>query len=269
MTKKIVALFTIAILAGLLCTAGCVTEQPGNETDTSSSIFVYSGAGLKKPMNDIGKAFTDKYGIDVDYNFAGSGSLISQMELSRKGDVFIPGGTPDYQIAQDKGLVGEPEYVAYHVPVIAVQKGNPKNITSVDDFTRPGLKIALGGAEATAIGRSGDKLFQKHGILDEVEKNVVLRGATINEVVVAMNMGTADVALLTLDKINPETMDAIDLPAEDSLTLIIPIGTTTFTTQPDTARLFVEFVASDEGKALFAKHGFPTYPDPAYAGIEP
>ena len=275
MMKKAIALITIVILAGLLCTAGCTSQQApatGDNTTpgaTDTSILVYSGAGLKKPMNEIGAAFTEKTGINVEYNFAGSGTLISQMELSRKGDAFIPGGTPDYRIAQDKGLVGEPGYVAYHVPIIAVQKGNPQNITSVDDFARPGLKIALGGAESTAIGRAGDKLFQKHGILDAVEKNVVLRAPTINEVVVAMNMGTADAALLTLDMINPEKMDPIDLAQEDGLTLIVPIGQTTFTTQPDTARQFATFVTSDEGKAIFAKHGFPTYPDPAYAGIEP
>ncbi|MDN5339498.1 MAG: molybdate transport system substrate-binding protein, partial [Euryarchaeota archaeon] len=155
------------------------------------------------------------------------------------------------------------------VPVIAVGKGNPHNITSVDDFARPGLKIALGGVNTTAIGRAGDKLFRAHGILDAVETNVILRGPTINEVVVAMNMGTADAALLTLDMVNPETMDTIALAQEDSLTLIVPIGATTFTEQPDAAQAFVEFVTSDEGKAIFVDHGFPAYPDPAYAGVEP
>lgn len=275
MTKKAIALITIVILAALLCTTGCTSQQTpatGDNTTpgaTGTLLFVYSGAGLKKPMNEIGAAFTEKTGIGVEYTFAGSGTLISQMDLSRKGDVFIPGGTPDYRNARDKELVGEPGYVAYHVPIIVVQKGNPKNITSVDDFARPGLRIALGGANTTAIGRAGDKLFEKHGILDAVEKNVVLRAPTINEVVVAMDMGTADAALITLDLVNPKTMDTIDLPQEGGLTLIVPIGQTTFTTQPDAARQFVEFVTSDEGKAIFAKHGFPTYPDPAYAGIEP
>ncbi|KUK63332.1 MAG: Molybdenum ABC transporter, periplasmic molybdate-binding protein [Methanoculleus marisnigri] len=276
MTKNLVALITLVILAALLCTAGC-TSQPtitatGDNTTpagTDTSLFVYSGAGLKKPMTAIGEAFTGKYGIGVDYTFAGSGTLIAQMDLSRKGDAFIPGGTPDYRTAQEKGLVGEPGYVAYHVPVIVVQKGNPQNITSVDDFTRSGLKIALGAANTTAIGKAGDKLFEKHGILDAVEKNVVLRAPTINEVVVAMNMGTADAALITLDQVNSATMDTIDLPQEDGLVLIVPVGATTFTEQPDAARQFIEFVTSDEGKAIFAKHGFPAYPDPAYAGIEP
>ena len=274
MRKKIIVPAALIILAALLWTAGCTVQSP-TTTDTATpgasdvSLFVYSGAGLKKPMNEIGKAFTEKTGINVEYNFAGAGALVSQMELSRKGDVFVSGGTPDYRIARDKGLVGEPGYVAYHVPIIAFQKGNPKNITSVDDLARPGLKLALGGVESTAIGKAGDILFEKHGIRDAVEKNVVLRAPTINEVVIAMEMGTADAALLTLDSVNPETMDTIDLVQEDSLTLIVPIGPTTFTTQPDAAQAFVAFVTSDEGKAFFAKHGFPTYPDPKYAGIEP
>jgi len=97
MTKSLVALITLVILVGLLCTAGC-TSQPAitatgdntTPTGTDASLFVYSGAGLKKPMTAIGEAFTGKYGIGVDYTFAGSGTLITQMELSRKGDVFIP-----------------------------------------------------------------------------------------------------------------------------------------------------------------------------------
>ena len=274
MTKRAIPLFTIVLLAALLCTAGCTTQpsvtgENATPTGADTSLLVYSGAGLKKPMSEIGEVFTDKYGIGVEYTFAGSGTLMTQMELSRKGDAFIPGGTPDYRIAREKGLVGEPGYVAYHVPVIAVGKGNPHNITSVDDFARPGLKIALGGVNSTSIGGAGDKLFRAHGIRDAVEANVVLRAPTINEVVVAMNMGTADAALLTLDQINPEKMDTIDLAQEDNLALIVPIGATTFTAQPDAAQAFVEFVTSDEGKAIFAKHGFPTYPDPAYAGIEP
>ena len=282
MTKRAIALITIVLLAAFLGTAGCTTQPsvtgenvtpiPVDTTTPATgdaSLFVYSGAGLKKPMNEIGAAFTDKYGIDVDYTFAGSGTLITQMELSRKGDAFIPGGPPDYRTAREKGQVGEPGYVAYHVPVIAVGKGNPHNITSVDDFAGPGLKIALGGVNSTAIGRAGDNLFRERGIHDAVEANVVLRAPTSFDVVVARNMGTADAALLTLDQINPEKMDTIDLPQEDNLALIIPIGATTFTTQPEATRAFVGFVVSDEGKAIFAKHGFPAYPDPTYAGVEP
>jgi molybdate transport system substrate-binding protein len=51
--------------------------------------------------------------------------------------------------------------------------------------------------------------------------------------------------------------------------LIVPIGVTTYTKDPENAQKFADFVASDEGKAIFVRHGFPGYPDPAYAGVNP
>lgn len=279
MKSKLIGVIFLALLAVALVVAGCTTTQPVSSPPESAvltatpaplaeSLLVYSGAGLKAPMQEIGKAFTDKYGTDVQYTYAGSGTLISQMNLTRKGDVFITGSTVEYKTAQTQGLAGEYQPVGYHVPVIAVQKGNPKNIQTIQDFAKPGLKIALGDAKGTAIGKAGEKMFGKYNITETVEKNVVTRTPTINELTIIMNTGQADAALLTLDQINPDKTDAIPIPLEDNVVLIVPIGVTTFSKSPDTAQKFVDFVASDEGKAIFVKHGFPSYPDPAYAGIK-
>jgi molybdate transport system substrate-binding protein len=273
-------LFTVLILCALLA-AGCTTSPATGTQGTpipsavstpapsQDSLLVYSGAGLKSTMEDVGKVFTDKYGIGIQYNYGGSGTLVTQMNLTRKGDVFIPGSTTEYATAKSQGLVGDYQMVAYHVPVIAVQKGNPKGITAIKDFANPGLKIALGDANATAIGKAGAKMFKNLNITGAVEKNVVTRTPTINELTVIMNTGQADVSLLTLDQINPEKMNAITIPVKDNVVLIVPVGVTTFTKNPENAQKFADFVASDEGKAIFVKHGFPGYPDAAYAGVKP
>ncbi len=280
MKSKQIGFMLILLIAGALLISGCTSTQSGNipastptVTTTSGSpqesILVYAGAGLKAPLDEIGSVFTKKYGIAVQYNYGGAGTLVSQMNLSKKGDVFMPGSTVEFKTAKDQGLVNASQIVAYHVPVIVVQKGNPKNITSIRDFARPGLKIALGDVNATAIGKAGAKMLQKFNITGAVEKNVVTRTPTINELTVIMNLGQADAALLTLDQVNPGTMDAITIPLSDNVVLITPIGATTFTQNSDAANKFVNFVASDEGKAFFAKHGFPIYPDPAYASVKP
>ncbi len=267
---------TLGAIACILLFLGAVTPGCMAPKDTTASpaspqasILVYAGAGLKAPMEEIAKEFTREYGTGVQYTYAGSGVLITQMNLTRKGDVFITGSTVEYKSAMDKGLVGPYQLVAYHVPVIAVQKGNPKNITSVQDFSRPGLKIALGDTNATAIGKAGAKIFRKLNITGAVERNVVTRTPTINELTVFMNTGQVDATILTLDQVNNETMEAIPIPNDVNEVLIIPIGATTFSENQDSAMKFADFVASDEGKAIFAKHGFPKYPDPAYADVKP
>jgi len=279
MKCKLLGLVSVFLLIGALCIAGC-TSSPSTSTPSGTatittpaasqgSILVFSGAGLKAPMEDIGKAFTEKYGIDVQYNYGGAGTLVSQMNLTHKGDAFISGSTVEFNTAKTQGLVDSYELVAYHVPVIVVQKGNPKNITSLADFAQPGLKVALGDTSATAIGKAGAKMFKKLTITDAVEKNVVTRTATINELVTIMNTGQADAAILTLDNVNPEKMDLITIPLSENVVLITPIGVTTYTQNADAAAKFVAYVASDEGKAFFAAHGFPTYPDPVYANVKP
>jgi len=265
------------LIACALFAAGCTSAsnpgtQPATVTTTAgtqNTLLIFAGAGLKAPLDEIGPAFTQKYGITVQYNYGGAGTLVTQMNLTRKGDVFIPGSTVEFQTAKDQGLVTTNQLVAYHVPTIAVQKGNPKNITSLKDFARPGLKIALGDANATAIGKAGAKMFKQLNITAAVEKNVVTRTPTINELTVIMNLGQVDAALLTLDQIDSTKVDAIVIPVKENAVLITPIGATTYSQNPDAADKFVAYVASDEGKAYFAKHGFPIYPDPVYAGVKP
>lgn len=281
MNGKLIGFVLMLILAGALLMAGCTsTSNPGTQSASvtvpatatagpQSTLLIFAGAGLKAPLDEIGPAFTRKYGIAVQYNYGGAGTLVTQMNLTRKGDVFMPGSTTEFKTAKDQGLVSESQLVAYHVPVIAVQKSNPKNITSLQDFAQPGLKIALGDVNATAIGKAGAKMFRNLNITAAVEKNVVTRTPTINELTIIMNTGQADAALLTLDQIDATKVDAITIPVSDNAVLITPIGVTTYSQNTDAADKFVAYVASDEGKAFFAKHGFPVYPDPVYANVTP
>lgn len=275
-----VLIFTVLVFCALLA-AGCTSSTPAGTpapatqsiaptpAGSQETILVFAGAGLKAPLDEIGPAFKQKYGIDVQYNYGGAGTLVSQMNLTHKGDVFIPGSTAEWKTAKSQGLVDSYQIVAYHVPAIAVQKGNPKQIATVKDLTRPGLKVALGDVSATAIGKASAKIFQKFNITADVEKNVVTRTPTINELVTLMNAGQADAAIMTLDSINTEKLDLIAIPLSDNQILMTPVGTTTYTQNSEAAAKFAAYVASDEGKAFFAKHGFPTYPNATYANVQP
>ncbi|MEN6395641.1 MAG: molybdate ABC transporter substrate-binding protein [Methanoregula sp.] len=267
---SILAILIICLLLATGCTSTTNTSSAsGSSAAVQDTILVYAGAGLKAPLDEIGPLFTEKTGIAVQYNYGGAGTLVSQMNLTKKGDVFMPGSTVEFKTAKSQGLVNESTLVAYHVPVIVVQKGNPKNITTLSDFAQPGLKVALGDTNATAIGKAGAKMFKALNISTAVEKNVVSRTPTINELTVIMQTGQADAAILTLDQYDAKTMDMIAIPVNQNVVLITPIGATTFSKNTTAANEFVTFVASDEGKAIFAKHGFPMYPNATYANVTP
>ncbi|HDN65830.1 MAG TPA: molybdate ABC transporter substrate-binding protein [Methanosarcinales archaeon] len=274
----------ILVVAILFCSAialGCVEEgqEPATTTNKTSgelthpategphSLLVYCGAGMRKPMDEIGSLFEEEYGISIDYNYAGSNTLLSQMDLLQNGDVYMPGATYYFDIAKEKGITDYEQRIAYHVPVIAVPRGNPAGITSLADLAKPGVTVILGDPKAAAIGKLGDKILEKNGIYDAVANNTISRGATVNELIVYTSMKQADASIIWGDLVvASEKMELVEIPREQNIIKIIPIGTLMFSEKKDTATKFVDFVASPEGKAIFGKHGFTTYPDEKYEG---
>jgi len=59
-------------------------------------------------------------------------------------------------------------------------------------------------------------------------------------------------------------IEVVEIRKEQNIIQIIPIGVTTFSKNPETAKKFVDFCASAEGKGIFEKHGFVAYPNPRY-----
>ncbi len=272
-------IFIIIILLFSTITLGCIEEEQKqiatidetagelapSATENPQSLHVYCGAGMRKPMDEIGLLFEEKYGISVNYNYAGSNTLLSQMELTQKGDIYMPGATYYFDVAKEKGFTDYEQLIAYHVPIIEVPKGNPANITSLDDLAKPGVKVILGDAEAAAIGKMGNKILEKNGIYEDVEKNIIARSATANELVVYISMNQADASIIWEDLVvNSEKIETVAIPREQNIIKIIPIGTLTFSENKDAAKTFVDFVASSEGKTIFEEHGFTTYPNEKY-----
>ncbi len=261
--KRPVMLITMILLCSMI-TPGCIDDT---QEQTPESLLVYCGAGMRKPMDEIGSLFKEEHGVSINYNYAGSNTLLSQMELTQKGDVYMPGATYYFDLARGKGLTDYEQLIAYHVPVIAVPRGNPADIASLDDLAEPEVTVILGDPKAAAIGKLGNKILEKNGIYDAVDKNVIARGATVNELIVYISMKQADASIIWEDLVvYSDKMEIVYIPGGQNIIKIVPIGVLTSSEQKDTAKKFVDFVASPAGKAIFEKHGFTTYPDEKYEG---
>jgi molybdate transport system substrate-binding protein len=187
------------------------------------------------------------------------------MELTKEGDAYMPGETMYIEIAKEKGLTDYQKLICYHIPIITVPKGNPANITCLEDLAKPGVKLVWGDPEVAAIGRTGKGILEANGLYDAAWTNVVATLPTMNEVMIQIALGQADASINWYDTVKSvEDIEVVKIPKEQNAIEIIPIGVTTFTKYPDTSKKFVDFCASDEGLAIFEKHGFIAYPNPEY-----
>jgi molybdate transport system substrate-binding protein len=240
---------------------GCIGEPAQPATENPESLLIHCGAGMKKPMDELGSQFEQEYGVKVICNYAGSGHLLNQMELAEEGDIYQPGAMHYSTIARDKGFIDYEKSVAYHVPVIAVPKGNPANITCLDDLAKPGARVALGDPEACAIGRLANKILEKNGIKDAVLDNTVVYGTTANALILYVSGGDVDAAITWEETVlfAPNETAVIEIPVEENIIQTIPIGTLVFSEDKENAKEFVDFVTSDYGKAVYEKYGFTPY----------
>lgn len=223
----IIALLVAASAAFACGCTGTTADTPAASDAAKPELLVYCGAGMREPMDEIAMTFTNETGIPINFIYGGSNTILTQMELSGVGDAYMPGATAYFDAAREKGLVGNESLVVYHVPVVAVPKGNPAGITCLEDMAKPGVRVVLGDNPATAIGKLTDKILEKNNLLEDVEKNVVSRCGTVNELLVYISMGQADVGIIWEDLYVPEKMDLIYIPNTNNLVKVVPIGVLT------------------------------------------
>lgn len=269
--KKNVLIISLVLLALIAAFSGC-TGNDGSSSGTTSEtkeILVYCGAGMSEPMEAVASEFTTETGIEVNYNFGGSGTLLSQMEITEMGDVYMPGSTADFNTAKSKGFIvnDTEEFVAYHVPVIAVPAGNPAGITSLADLGNKGVKVELGDPSACAIGRMSNKIIEKNKLNATIYPNVVSRAATVNEIVLHTALGNVDGSIIWEDLGDDEKLEIIYIPNKENVIKVVPVGVMTFSKNPDEAEEFVKFVGS-KGKVIFEDYGFTTYPNDKYSDVK-
>jgi molybdate transport system substrate-binding protein len=247
-------LVTLA-LAGLVAVPGCLPDA------SRRPVLVFAGSASKQPVDEAASAFQKSTGIPVTVTYGGSGTLLSQMILAKTGDVFIPASQDFMDTAETKGAVDPStrRTIAYLLPVIAVRKGNPLAISTLEDLAAPGRRVGMGNPDSVVVGTMASEILRKAGLWDRVQPNVVVQAKSADDLASILALGQVD-AVIGWDVFDtwwPEKITVIPLPA-GLLTRVgsIVAAITTYTTARTDAQRFLDFVTSAEGQAIFSRNGF-------------
>src|SRR5262249_36976730 len=113
----------LASVALLLALVGLLLWNP--QKRDRRPLFVYCAAGLKTPVEEIARDYEAEYDVQVQLTYGGSNTLLTNLEVSKRGDLFI--SADDFYIdkAREKGLLEEDIPLAHMRAVLAVRKDNP------------------------------------------------------------------------------------------------------------------------------------------------
>jgi molybdate transport system substrate-binding protein len=232
-----------------------------NEKNRPESMTIFCGSASKPPMEEIVAHFERERKVKVNMIFGGSGTLLSQMELSKQGEIYLP-GSPDYIIiGERKKLLIEKSdrIVAYLVPAIITPAGNPAGIHSLEDLTRPGVRVAIGNPETVCLGLYGIEILEKSGLLKGVMKNVVTFGASCEETanLAALNKVDAILGWSVFHFWNPDRLEFVPIAPERIPRIsYVPISIPVFTKDSELSQAFIDFVLSPLGREIYQKHGY-------------
>jgi molybdate transport system substrate-binding protein len=226
--------------------------------------MIFAGAASKPPTEEVAKIYKQEKGVEIQVTFGGSGFVLSQMKLARKGDVYFPGSSDFMEKAKRDGLVfPETErIVAYLIPAINVQKGNPRKIESLKDLLKPGLRLAIADPESVCVGSYAVEVAEKNLDLKEralFRKNLVTTVESCEKTANIISLKGVDAVIgwEVFQRWDPERIETVFLkPAEVPRVGYIPAAVSRFTGDRLLAEEFVNFLISTQSKAVFKKHGY-------------
>ncbi len=226
-----------------------------------SNLSIFAAAGAKPAIDEICQKFQEKYSTAVEATYGGGGEVLSQMMLSRSGDVYVAPEQSFMEMAAEKQAI-DPQTVksvAYMIPVIAVQKGNPKNIQTLADLARPGIKVAVTRQETTLLGKYAPEIFAKTGLTEEIGKNIVTEAARPDNLLTMLVMGQIDAGIIW-HFYQFQADDRIEniylLPEQLTGIGEMQVAVSTYSQDKTSAQKFIDFITSAEGKAVFKRLGY-------------
>ncbi|CAG0987971.1 MAG: molybdate ABC transporter substrate-binding protein [Bacteroidetes bacterium] len=234
----------------------------------SKSLLIYVGAASKPPTEEIVTQFQKETGIKVEAIFGGSGYIMSQMKLAGKGDIYFPGSSDYMEIAKREKLVfpETEKKVVYLVNAINVQKDNPKNIKTLKDLCKPGIKVAIANPEGVCVGSYAVEIIEKNLSKEEKEqfrKNLSNYTESCDKTASAIALKTVDAVIgwEVFQYWNPEMIETVSLKKEEIIRIgYIPIAIATYTKDKKTAQKFIDYVNGPKGKTIFKKYSYFAIP---------
>jgi molybdenum ABC transporter molybdate-binding protein len=225
---------------------------------TSASLTVYCAAGLKKPVEALAKQFETETGTTISLQYGGTGTLLSQIQVAKQGDLFIAADDGSLADAKKLNIVLESLPIAVQHPVVAVKKGNPKNITSL--ATLQGARFALANPDAASISKVTRKLLGSQW--DALAAAATVMKPTVPELASDVVIGAVDAAIVW-DSTVPQFKDleAVELPELTAHRENASAAILTATTQSALALQFARYLASpDKGAPIMQAHHFTPAP---------
>lgn len=279
MPKSLIALLgSIVILVGLIWAVsssdsrparqpGVEAEPGGDNAAADQSITLYCAASNRAVMEEIRTAYEKETGRSVSIQYGPSQTLLSQLEIAKSGDLYLPADDSFLEFGKQKGLIKETLPVARMQAGLAVPKGNPQQIKSLQDAIDKGIRVVQANPDAAAVAKLTRQVLKKSGQWESLDKATAAYRTTVTDVANDLLVGAADAGIVYDAVLHTyPKLEFVNVPELSEAASEIAVGVLDCSDDSSAALHFARYVtAADRGLKNYSEHGFQTHDGDAWA----
>ena len=249
------ALSAIALAAASLLPGGvAAAEEKGP--------LVFAAASLKNALDAVNAAWTRETGKTARVSYAASSALAKQIESGAPADLFVSADLDWMNELAGKSLIQPASRVELlgNSIVLVAPKGTAKPAEIAAGFPLKDLlgsgRLAMANVDSVPAGKYGKAALTQLGLWDGVEDQVA-QAENVRAALLLVSRAEAPLGIVyKTDAAADPAVEVIGtFPKDSHPPIVYPAALTADATNPD-AGAFLDFLKTDQAKALFEAQGF-------------
>ena len=273
---------SMAMMVSLLALSAMVwtlinTERrlPGSSSDVQNradapqtvELSLFCAASNRAVMEAVRARYEKDTGRKLQIQYGASQTLLSQLEVTGTGDLFLPADDSYIQLAREKTLVAETIPLATMKCGIAVPRGNPKGIDDLTDLFVEELRVVQANPESAAVGKITKATATQLGLWEELDRSTDAYRTTVADVANDILVGAADAGIVYDAALTTfPDLEFVAVPQLRDAVSTVVVGVVSGTNQPTEALHFARYLsAHDRGLEEYRKQGFQVLPGDSWS----
>ncbi len=180
----------------------------------ATSLYWFCSAAAKKPSLEIAKLFNKTHKDKVFLIAGGTGQVLEQMRLSKRGDVYLCLDEKFFTMAKRMGIVLKYKKILKMTPVFGISKRGENRIKSFGDLFRNGVKIAGGNPKTMALGKTYMILEKRltNKLSKALKKNTAVYAINISQIINYLKLSVVDAGILFKSIAKMNNFKFIEIP---------------------------------------------------------
>jgi len=258
-----------ALLGLLLLLLGCDLQQPEAR---KPELLIYCGVNLLQPLTEIAAIVEQERAVTITFSQGAAADRYQSMLTSQVGDLYLASG--DYlQQDPESALFVESEVIGYTQAVLAVAKGNPRQVSGhLGQLLRDDLAVVIGAPDVDTIGMESRRLLRRVGIYPQVLQHSVFLAADADNLSRVIKQQQADVVLNWRSAaLLPEYRQHIDMLELDAGLVKLnelQLSRLSFSNHPQLASYVIQVATSERGQEIIRRYGLLDHQQQSQADAE-